>query len=392
MAFAFVACLCSELVWAETIGEYSFTVPKGWGAEKREYGVLIWAADPGRVCHAVLLPSTARTSTPQGEFDKAWRAYAIPDRVLGPPAITQAVKSGWAAVTGTSKMARQSGTMLIITRTSLYRTYSVKGYMGDESCPVEVARLMDSVELIRMSDVKDGWKATVETEFVQVTKGETEVRLLFPDEKLEVNRPNSAEPTEYYWKPKVAPYFKTWQVRQSTALDDPPIYYREAKAQERSTGRSCFIAMKLVFSGGLTWPVLVVAPSESAFRQQFPQPKDLDRMVDHNRFALTGKVLEWEWHGKTEEWGRSTETWITFSGDGTYKGRLVTTSEDLKKSSDDAVRGTYTLSGSEITAANWAAGKSKRFRAKLSVLKHGPQLTLMDLDDPASEYVLSRYW
>ncbi|MCX6606000.1 MAG: hypothetical protein NTV52_20745 [Acidobacteria bacterium] len=64
----------------------------------------------------------------------------------------------------------------------------------------------------------------------------------------------------------------------------------------------------------------------------------------------------------------------------------------MKKSSIDAVRGTYTLTGSEITAANWAAGKSKRFRARLPVLKHGPQLTLKDIDDPASEYTVFRYW
>jgi hypothetical protein len=261
--------------------------------------------------------------------------------------------------------------------------------------------LMDSVALVSpagpvvlMTNVKDGWKTTAHAEFVQVTKGETEARLLYPDVWLETNRPNSAEPTEYYWKRKVAPFFKTWQVRQSTELGDPAIYYREAKAMETQTGRTCFVAMKLVFSGG-TWPVVVVAPSESAFRQQFPRPSDLDRMVDHNSFAVTAKGLEGNWHAKKEArldpvGFETKEQWFTFSDDGAYNGRLVV--QGGKKSSNDAVRGTYTLTGSEITAANWAAGKSKRFRAKLSVLKHGPQLTLMDLDDPASEYFLSRFW
>ncbi len=253
--------------------------------------------------------------------------------------------------------------------------------------------------LVLMTNVKDGWKTTAHAEFVQVTKGETEARLLYPDVWLEANRPNSAEPTEYYWKRKVAPFFKTWQVRQSTEFGDPAIYYREAKSIETHTGRTCFIAMKLVFSGG-TWPVVVVAPSEAAFRQQFPRPKDLDRLLEHNGFAVTAKGLEGEWRGKTEGWfGDSTngtkELGITLSGDGTYKGRLVvetTTSEGVKKSSNDGVEGTYTLTGSEITAANWAAGKSKRFRARLAVIKHGRQLTLTELDDPSSEYVLLRSW
>lgn len=271
MAFALVAYLSSELVRAETMGELSFAAPKGWRAECRSFWVYVCAADPGRSCNAMLVSSTARKGTRQGEFDDAWRQIAISPEVVGQPAITQSAKNGCAVTTGVSKVERGKGTFLLSTRTDSGRTSNLWSYMGDEPCPAEVARLLDSVELIRMTDVK----------------------------------------------------------------------------ASRHSGSSL--------------------------------PSDLDRMVGHNSFAVTAKGLDM---------ARPKDG----PGDGTYKGRLVTTSEDLKKSSDDAVRGTYTLSGSEITAANWAAGKSKRFRAKLSVLKHGPQLTLMDLDDPASEYVLSRYW
>ncbi|MCX6606001.1 MAG: hypothetical protein NTV52_20750 [Acidobacteria bacterium] len=254
----------------------------------------------------MLISSKGRKVTPQGEFDSAWREYVIPDGVVGPTAITQAERTGWAITTGAIKAARGNWSLLLSTRTSQDRTYSVKVYMGDESCPREAGKLMDSVVLVSpagpvvlMTNVKDGWKTTAYAEFVQVTRGETEARLLYPDVWLEANRPNSTEPTEYYWKRKVAPYFKTWQVRQSTELGDPAIYYREAKAMETQTGRTCFIAMKLVYSRG-TWPVVVVAPSESAFRQQFPRPKDLDRMLEHNGFAVTAKGLEGDFGGREE--------------------------------------------------------------------------------------------
>ena len=98
----------------------------------------------------------------------------------------------------------------------------------------------------------DGWKAVPGSDYVQVTRNDIEVRLFYVNKEWDDSRPNTVEPNDHYWNRTVAPYFNVSNLENWSGVQYPVIYFRQADAVDKQTGKRLFVAMKIIYDGGAT--------------------------------------------------------------------------------------------------------------------------------------------
>lgn len=252
----------------------------------------------------------------------------------------------------------------------------------------------------------DGWLATVGKDYVQVTRTGTEVRLHYIDGSLDDARPNTTDATEYYWSKYVTPYFNVARPEKWAGVQYPVIYFMEGEATNRQTGQPCYVAIKIVYSGGAR-PVVIIAPDKQSFQQQFPHPNEADRMLNYNKFAITAADITGTWKGSG---GGGVEYYNAYSG--TYAGMSAVSSTDEfhflangtyssqyrgaamnnggTQFSGQDFKGKFTVTDWTLTATNRLGGKTTVYNAQLIAVKSGYLLYLSDPDNTSMNYTLYR--
>ncbi|MGF2414255.1 MAG: hypothetical protein ACQUYJ_18120, partial [Ferruginibacter sp.] len=252
----------------------------------------------------------------------------------------------------------------------------------------------------------DGWQATALPDYVKVTKAVTEVQLHYTDKALDDARPNTIDAPEYYWSKYVEPYFTVSNLQKWSGVQYPVIYHMQANAVEKQTGKVCFVALKIVYSGGAR-PIVVVAANQNSYQQLFPHPNDIDRMLNYNKFAVTTNDITGTWTGGG---GNGVEYYNAYSG--TYAGMsAVSTADEFifnsngnyqsthnsatmnnggTKFSGIKYNGAYAVTDWEINASNRVSGKTKKFNTQLIAVKGGFLLQLTDSDYTPLVYTLFR--
>lgn len=252
----------------------------------------------------------------------------------------------------------------------------------------------------------DGWHATAGADYVQVTKAGTEVRLHYTDWALDDARPNTVDAPEYYWGKYVTPYFNVANPQKWEGVQYPVIYFMEGSATEKKTGKACYVAIKIVYSGGAK-PIVIIAPNQSVYQQQFPHPNDADRMLNYNKFAVTANDIVGKWSGSggggvdyhNAYDGRyitshtlSTSDEFTFNSNGTYTStyRSANINGGNAQFGGQDFKGTYSVTDWQVTATNRLGGKTTNFFAQLIAVKGGYLLHLIDSDYSPLTYTLFR--
>lgn len=250
----------------------------------------------------------------------------------------------------------------------------------------------------------DGWTANASSDYVKLTKAGTELRLHYIDKALDDARPNTIDAPEYYWSKYVKPYFYVSNLQKWSGVQYPVIYHLQANAVEKKTGKACFVAIKIVYNGGAR-PIVVIAPNQNSYQQQFPHPNNIDPMLNANRFAVTAKDITGIWKGSG---GGGVEYYTAYSG--TYAGMSAVSSTDefvfhsngtysstyrsASMSNGGAqfggqdFKGNFTVTDWNITATNRYKGKTTKFNAQLIAVKNGFLLYLSDPDNSSINYTL----
>jgi hypothetical protein len=250
----------------------------------------------------------------------------------------------------------------------------------------------------------DGWQATAMEDYVQLKKEGTEVRLHYTDGALDDARPNTTDVPEYYWSRYVEPYFTIGNMQKWSGVQYPVIYFMEGEGIDNKTGRSCYVAIKIVYAGGAR-PIVIIAPDRVSFSNQFRHPNDADFMLNYNKFALTAGDIVGKWSGSG---GGGVEYYNVYSGnytgmsavsstdefifntDGTYSStyRSAVTNNYSTQFGGVDFRGKYTLTDWTITAGNRSGGKTTTYNAQLIAVKNGYLLFMADRDNPSMQYTL----
>lgn len=252
----------------------------------------------------------------------------------------------------------------------------------------------------------DGWLGTAMDEYVQLVRNGTEIRLHYINAALDDARPQTIDAPEYYWSKYVTPYFNVANPQKWQGVQFPVIYFMEGQAVNKQTGRSCYVAIKIVYSGGAR-PIVVIAPDQQSFQQQFPHPNDLDAKLNANRFAVTAADLVGKWSGSG---GGGVEYYNAYSG--TYAGMSAVSSTDEfvfntngtysssyrgasmnnggSQFSGQDFKGNFSVTDWTVTATNRLGGKTTVYNAQLIAVKNGYLLYLSDPDNPSMHYTLYR--
>jgi hypothetical protein len=412
----------------DTFDVFSFTVPKGWTVSKSAESVALKKDNGRQYCNSYLFRPRASAGNHQAEFEADWRAHAAKHGLAQPEKVNTIRQDGWEITSGggTASFKGQKFVISVITRTGRGVTYAVVHYLNDPSFIEESIALTNSIVMTETSapvvvppapaggmrmtkfntNFDDGWVATPLADYVQVTRAGIEVRLYYVNDGLEKRRANTVGPPEFYWSQIVEPGFRTSRPVKYEGVNYPPIYFMEGAAVDKRTGQGCYVGMKVIYEGGAR-VVLAVAPSQTAFRQRFAQPNDLDRMLIYNKFAVTAQDITGTWvrnaGGGVEYYNaytgnyagmsaNSTSDEFVFREDGSYQSthRYANTNNGATQFSGLDYKGRVTVSDWEVLATNRVGGKPKKFWARLEAIQNGYLLILTDSDYEPLQYVLFR--
>ncbi len=248
----------------------------------------------------------------------------------------------------------------------------------------------------------DGWVATALNDYVQLQNNGTEMRLFYVNKEWDDSRQNTVEPTDHYWAKTVAPYFNISNVQKWSGVEYPVIYFLQADAIDKKTGKQSFVTMKIVYDGGAR-VIVTIAPNKASYQQQFPHPNDLNKMLNANRFAVTAQDLSGTWSGGggggVEYYNAyvyqgmsaiSTSDEFVFASNGTYQS-----THDSANMNGGSTRfaklqyiGNFTANDWELLATNRVSGKTKKFLCQFEAVRGGFLLKLTDSDYEPLKYTL----
>jgi len=440
----FLFLLCSLFISAQqkkSFDIFSYTAPAGFILKDNTSNLFLNKTEGKHYCQLFLYPAITGEKDAAKNFIKNWDFFARnPSQKINDPE-TKATDSlnDWQTIFGAAKgvYGRQAFAITVSTFTKEDITYCVAAVFTDkkfipiakefiasvvpdeskfkpaetkiaaENVPAENTTTVSKNSITKFNtNFDDGWQATALPDYVKVTKAATEVRLHYTDKALDDARPNTIDAPEYYWSKYVEPYFTVSNLQKWSGVQYPVIYHIQANAVEKQTGKVCYVAIKIVYSGGAR-PIVIVAANQNSYQHQFSHPNDIDRMLNYNKFAVTASDITGIWTGGG---GNGVEYYNAYSG--TYAGMsAVSTADEFifnsngnyqsthnsantnnssTKFSGIKYNGAFLVTDWEISAGNRVSGKTKKFITQLIAVKGGFLLQLTDSDYTSLVYTLFR--
>lgn len=420
---------------------FSYSAPKNFLLKETQGKLLYTQSAAKQYCQLYLYPAVTGQSDVEKDFAANWDFFARnpAQGVTDPESKEKQTQDGWDMITGSARGSYSKKPFVIsvttVTRGAL--TYYIAAVFTSEKYIPVIREFMAGItpdtnrfvqgavttpvpqpstvitpasNTARMSKPRtqfdDGWLGTALDNYVQLVRNGTEIRLHYIDAALDDTRPQTIDAPEYYWSKYVTPYFNVASPQKWAGVQYPVIYFMEGNAVNKQTGRSCYVAIKIVYSGGAR-PIVVIAPDQQSYQQQFPHPNDLDAKLNANRFAVTAADLVGKWSGSG---GGGVEYYNAYSG--TYAGMSAVSSTDEfvfhnngtysssyrgasmnnggTQFSGQDFKGNFSVTDWSVTATNRLGGKTTIYNAQLIAVKNGYLLYLSDQDNPSMHYTLYR--
>lgn len=277
-----------------------------------------------------------------------------------------------------------------------------------ENIPVTTA--VKSSFAFNTTNFDDGWTATEQADWVEVTKGNIKVLLHYPKEGTVF--PADPEPlTNAAWNILVAPRYSNltnYKTAYITTYNRP--YLGMGNATETATGNNVFV---LLFRQGGGW-LEFIAPDKNAFIQQYkfdPETirwdsddnvlKPLLNMTGYNKFAIAATDFSGKWTSDFTgiqqlynvytgnyagmHMNQSNEEFV-FGEGGTYNWKLLVVNGMVGNAKFNQVKSSGTLT----VVNNWQVHCSKiesgpkTYHAFWSCIKGARILNLLDANYPGS--------
>lgn len=416
---------------------FTGTAPAGFIQKEKGKRLLYEKKDGNTFCQLHLWPAQKGSADPEANFMTDWNYFAGQQYgIKDAPEKQKEKHNGWEVVTGAGQ-ATMNGIPFIVTVSTFTQqniswcaitllndakyTAAIDQFLltlkadpakfKDASGPATntVTPATNPIAVLPgiskyTTNFDDGWQSTPLMDYVKVVKAGTEIRLYYIDSRLDDARPNTIDAPAYYWSKYVSPFFNVPNPQKWSGVQYPVIYFMEGQATDKQTGRSCYVAIKIIYEGGAR-PVVVIASDQNSYRQQFPHPNDLNRMLSYNKFAITTKDVIGHW---SKTGGGGVEYYNAYTGGYTGMSAISTTDEFTFSSNNNyssvhnsantnnggtqfsalKYNGKYTVSDWELLAANRVGGKTKKFYAQLEAVKGGSILILTDSDYEPLKYTL----
>lgn len=424
---------------------FSFNPPAKYVLKEQQNRLLYERRDGNSFCVIQLWPVQEGGSDPQANFKSDWDHFAGNAYNIGDPKEKETTQVGdWQTVSGIG-IAEQMGIQFIVSVSTFTQgnlSWCLVTQLNDEKFGADVDAFVSSIVADSkkfkgkitagnnsnnknndqvsnttvavnagitkyMTNFDDGWLATALTDYVQLKKGNAEVRLYYVDDALDNAKSNMIDAPEYYWSHYVAPYYNVVSPQKWSGVSYPVVYFMEGAATEKTSGRSCYVAIKIVYNGGAN-VILAVTADEGTLKQMFPHPNDMDRMLGYNKFAITEKDITGQWKAGTG--GGIANYYSVYTGAYAYTTSLSTAddfafntdktyhSEHYSASSGGAgttyaalkYNGRYSATDWELNLTNRHNGNTEKYYAQFVAVKGGFLLQLVRSDYDVVKYYLFR--
>lgn len=433
--------LCATAQQKKTFDIFSYVAPKDFLLKENKDKLYFDKTDGKSYCQIFVYPAVSGESDVEKDFDKNWNFFArnATQGVNAPETKDTGNNNGWQMVFGAARGTynKKQFVVTISTFTKGSITYFVASVFSDQKYiqltqDFMAAVVPDEKQFVNKlnqqppqnetaetnntikpnstgitkynSNFDDGWKSSPQTEFVKVEKAGTEVRLHYIDKALDDARPNTIDAPEYYWSKYVEPFYMVSNPEKWSGIEYPTIYFMQGSAVDKQTGKQCYVAIKIVYSGGAR-PIVVITPDENSYKQLFGHPNNVDRMLNYNKFAITANDITGKWKGSggggLEYYNVysgayagmstiSTSDEFCFNNDGSYSSSFRSANTNFGSTQFGAVdyKGKFTVSDWTITATNRHNNKTTLFNAQLSAVKGGYLLFMSDSEYEAMKYIL----
>ena len=438
---AFILLLPTTSIYAQQSISYDiFTCkqPTGFILKEKKERLYLEKKEGDFFCQIYIWPAQTGVQNPELNFSTDWEHFAAkPYNISTQPEKQTEKQNGWDVVNAASQVTKNGLNFIVTVSTYTQKNISwcaVTIFNSDKyvdvidnflfSIKADAKKFVsnklnnETIETIATTNIPktntgiskpttnfdDGWTATASSDYVKLTKAGTELRLHYIDKVLDDARPNTIDAPEYYWSKYVEPYFNVSNLQKWSGVQYPVIYHLQANAVERKTGKACFIAIKIVYHGGAR-PIVVIAPNQNSYQQQFPHPNNIDPMLNANRFAVTAKDIIGIWKGGggggVEYYNAYSGTYagmsavsstdeFTFNNNGSYSSiyRSASMNNGGAQFGGQDYKGNFSVTDWNITTTNRYKGKTTKFNAQLIAVKNGFLLYLSDPDNSSINYTL----
>lgn len=418
----------------QTFDIASFVPPEGWQNETKDFATSYITTNSvtGSWCRITVYKSIASAGNPLTDFTNEWGHLVLknfPDAEQPTPEAT--TEDGWTSQAGASKFQfnNEEAAALLTTVTGYGVELSIVVLMNtDEFMPL-VEVFLASIDLqkptivsnptpttntlqaptqtpykplsnapanngisISTTNFDDGWVAQPFADYVKVTKGPTVVLLHYGIEVTDELR------IDLEWKlfnQLVAPRYTFGDIRKYD--NGGPcyfcIYFYEAHAVEKATGKKCYVGFRVITNVGVSRCIEIVSPSAQEFQKTFADQKSIENMLNYNKFAVTEKDVVGTWE---ETSGAAVNMYSVATG--AYAGMNTSSSankfifkgngqyESTHKGAfgmvgsmqfyDQKYNGNATFTNWDITLTKQFEGKTKVYWAQFEAVRAGKVLHL----------------
>jgi hypothetical protein len=150
----------------------------------------------------------------------------------------------------------------------------------------------------------DGWVSTVQEDWVQVTKGNVNVLIHYPNKSADAYNSVLMDGLKNAWNILVAPKYSTasnFEFKPITSWQS--IEFAEADAVEKTTGKSVHVVLfKMNYSNGSGKYLEFITPDKKTFEQEFGPYHEtsygwekVENMAMYNKFAVSAADLNGTW-------------------------------------------------------------------------------------------------
>lgn len=331
----------------QTFDIATYTLPKGWNKQAAESAIQLSKEDAsGAFCLITLYKSLPAAGDSKKIFDVAWESLAKDELNIktDPEMQPVATEDGWEVQSGHAVFEKDGvkGIALLVSSTGYDKLMNVLIVTNTDAFEKDITAFLESIVLKKSSgvtpkqntgDVKppvttnssagstpaiksqfkfnttnfdDGWIATEQEDWVEVTRGSIKVLLHYPKEGTIF--PADPEPlTNAAWNILVAPHYsnlKNYKTAYISAYERG--YIATGDLTDTKTGKQVFVVF---FRKGNTGWMEIVAPDKNGFISEFkfdPTTVRWDtedatvapllKLPGYNRFAIAASDFTGTWH------------------------------------------------------------------------------------------------
>lgn len=252
----------------------------------------------------------------------------------------------------------------------------------------------------------DGWVAQPFADYVKVTKGNMVVLLHYAIEITDAMR-DTNDVNGTLWNMVMASRYQLSNVRKYD--NGGPCYFCidffEANAVDNASGKSCYVALRIVKNNGIARCIEIIASSEQAMKEALPTQEKIEALLNYNKFAVTEADVVGTWE---ESSGSYVNMYNSYTG--TYAGMSAATSANKfifkagglyesthkgaygmvgnMKAYDQKYNGASKVTNWDITLTNQFEGKTKVYWAQFEAVRGGRVLHIANKEYKGENYHL----